>query len=137
MVTEKKLRDSFRFVGPVPFSEILDYYSLLDVFVVPRTSAPVCQVVTPLKPLEAMALQIPVVTSNVTDLRELVADGETGIFFKAEDPESLSSACIQLTHDASVRRKLSRASREWVRRERDWRAITLRYDSLYSFILRV
>lgn len=136
IVDERGLNDSFRFVGLVPFDRVLDYYSLLDVFVVPRISAPVCHMVTPLKPLEAMAMEIPVIASDVRALREMVIEGQTGVLFQADDPKSLASACVRMARDHGGRRQLSQTARAWVERERDWRAIALRYDSIYSSLLR-
>ncbi len=62
------------FTGRVPSAKVRDYHAALDVFVVPRTPDRVCQLVTPLKPVEAMASGLPVVVSSVRALSEIVSD---------------------------------------------------------------
>ncbi len=126
------VQEDWRIVGRVPHSRVRAYYSLLDAFVVPRVAEPVCQIVTPLKPLEAMAMGIPVVASNVSALREIVADGETGLLFDAGNPESLATVCVRAASDGSLRAAMRRAAREWVLAERAWRTIASRYQSVYQ-----
>ena len=69
------------FTGRVPHDQVLDYYRLIDVFVVPRTNDRVSQLVTPLKPYEAMAMERALVVSGVGALLEIVTDGVTGRSF--------------------------------------------------------
>jgi PEP-CTERM/exosortase A-associated glycosyltransferase len=118
--------------GRVPHADIQRYYSLLDVFVVPRTSHRVSQLVTPLKPYEAMAMERAVVVSDVTALREIVTEGETGLMFRAEDPADLADVLERLVDDASLRTRLGRSAREWVRQNRTWSANGRRYRELYE-----
>lgn len=136
LAREYGVEDSWRFVGRIPHSKMQEYYSLFDVFVVPRLPEPVCEIVTPLKPLEAMAMGIPVVASGVSALREMVQDGKTGLLFEPGDPESLASVCVQIGMDSPLRRDLSVAARSWVERERDWAHITSRYSSIYQLLLK-
>ena len=78
------------FTGRVPSAKVRDYHAVLDVFVVPRTPDRVCQLVTPLKPVEAMASGLPVVVSSVRALAEIVQDGETGLLFPPLDAGALA-----------------------------------------------
>jgi glycosyltransferase involved in cell wall biosynthesis len=124
--------ESFRLLGRVPHEEMPRYHSLLDVFVVPRLPLPVCETITPIKPLEAMAMGVAVLASDVGGLRELVRDGETGRLFRAGDADSAARACLELGRDADLRAGLAGRAREWVAAERDWRTVAEAYRSVYG-----
>jgi len=108
------------FPGWVPHSTVTRYYSMFDVFVVPRIDAQVCRLVTPLKPLEALVLGLPVVVSDLPALTELVKPGERGLTFRAGDPADLAQVLERLYHDPGLRRDLGDRARSWVLRERTW-----------------
>ena len=118
--------------GRVPHDEIARYYSILDVFVVPRTANRVSRLVTPLKPYEAMAMELPVVVSDLPALREIVAPGETGLAFRADDADDLAEVLAGLLDDAALRARLGRRAREWVGEERTWAANGRRYRELFE-----
>lgn len=119
------------FTGRVPHDEVLRYYGLIDVFVIPRTADRVSQLVTPLKPFEAMATGRAVVVSGVDALREMVIEGETGLTFRPEDPEHLVSVVLPLIAGKERREALGRAARAWVCAHRTWTQNGLRYLELY------
>ncbi|GAA4129040.1 glycosyltransferase family 4 protein [Actinomadura keratinilytica] len=119
------------FPGRVPMSSVRRYHAVLDVFAVPRRADRVCQLVTPLKPVEAMAGGIPVIASDVRALREIVEPGVTGTLTVPEDPEAWADALSQLIYSPEQRRKIGQSAREWVRVERTWRAVADRYRSAY------
>lgn len=126
------LGDAVVFTGRVPITEVQRYYAQIDVFVVPRTNDQVSRTVTPLKPLEAMALQRAVVTSDVPALRELIVPGETGLVFTAEDAPALAATVEPLLDDPASRARLGKSAREWVIAERTWRRNGERYRQLYA-----
>jgi glycosyltransferase involved in cell wall biosynthesis len=118
--------------GRVSRDEVLRYYSLIDVFVVPRTSDRVSRLVTPLKPLEAMATGKAVVVSGVAALIEMISDGKTGCVFRPEDAESLVSVLEPLVADAGRRGQLGAAARRWVVEHRTWQNVGQLYRELYQ-----
>jgi glycosyltransferase involved in cell wall biosynthesis len=120
------------FTGRVPAARVRDYHAVLDVFVVPRTPDRVCQLVTPLKPVEAMASGLPVVVSSVRALAEIVRDGETGLLFPPLDAAALADQLKQLLDNPELRRKLGASAREWVARDRTWAHNAARYREIYS-----
>ncbi|MFL5680048.1 MAG: glycosyltransferase [Chloroflexota bacterium] len=124
--------DTVIFTGRVPHDAITAYYSVIDVFVVPRTNDRVSQLVTPLKPYEAMALERALVVSGVAALREIVTDGETGLTFRPEDADDLANVVEPLLDDPARRAALGRAAREWVAANRTWRQNGIRYRELYE-----
>jgi glycosyltransferase involved in cell wall biosynthesis len=118
--------------GKVPHAEVRRWYSLLDVFVVPRKGNRVARLVTPLKPYEAMALERAVVVSDLPALREMVIPGETGMAFRAEDAADLASTLAGLLDDPALRTRLGKRAREWVATERSWSRNGRIYRSLYE-----
>jgi glycosyltransferase involved in cell wall biosynthesis len=119
------------FTGRVPSASVRDYYALLDVFVVPRTPDRVCQLVTPLKPVEAMASGLPVVVSDVKALGEIVRDRETGVLTPPLDPGALADRLQELLASPDLRAKLGRSARDWVARDRTWAHNAIRYREAY------
>ena len=78
------------FVGRVPHDEVERYYSLIDILAYPRKAMRLTDLVTPLKPLEAMAQRKLVAASDVGGHRELIRDGVTGTLFPAGDPPAIA-----------------------------------------------
>ncbi len=123
-----------RFTGRVPHAEIQGYYEAIDVFVVPRRNERVCRLVTPLKPVEAMALERCTVVSDLPALAEMVEEGVTGRTFAAEDPVALADVVGPLVDDPGLRRRLGAAARERVTQERTWDANGRRYLDVYRSV---
>jgi len=123
------------FTGRVPSARVRDYHAVLDVFVVPRTPDRVCQLVTPLKPVEAMASGLPVLVSGVKALGEIIRDGETGLVFPPQDAGALADQLQQLLTSPGLRTKIGSAAREWVARDRTWAHNAIRYRQAYSDLL--
>jgi glycosyltransferase involved in cell wall biosynthesis len=126
--------DHVVFTGSVPNALIGSYYGLIDIFVVPRTRERVNQLVTPLKPYEAMAAGTLVVVSSIPALREVVTDGETGLTFTPEDSEDLARVLQSVLVDRDSRNQLARRGRAWVVEHRSWRASGEAYRALYERI---
>ena len=87
--------------------------------------------VTPLKPIEAMAGGVPVIASDVRALREIVEPDVSGVLTLPEDPEAWANSLESLIYSPEQRRKIGQAAREWVRAERTWRAVTARCLTAY------
>jgi PEP-CTERM/exosortase A-associated glycosyltransferase len=125
------LRDKVVFSGRVPHSEVQRYYDLVDVLVYPRLSMRLTELVTPLKPLEAMAQGRLLVASDVGGHRELIRDGETGVLFKAGDAEALARKVLDLLADRQAWAPMREAARRFVERERNWALSVGRYRDAY------
>ena len=120
------------FPGRVPAAKVRQFHALLDVFVVPRTPDRVCQLVTPLKPVEAMASGLCVVTSEVKALTEIVKHEVTGMQTVPQDPVSLADCLERLLYSPDIRRKLGDNAREWAARDRTWAHNAVRYRDAYA-----
>jgi glycosyltransferase involved in cell wall biosynthesis len=119
------------FAGRVAYADVNAYYSLLDVFVVPRRQVGVAQLVTPLKPYEAMAMERAVVVSRVEALAGMISEGDTGLSYRPEDPVDLADVLEPLLFDQERRETLGRTAGAWVREHRTWRRSAERYLELY------
>lgn len=119
------------FTGRVPHEEIGRYYNLVDLLVYPRRSMRLTELVTPLKPLEAMAQGRLLIASDVGGHRELVRDGETGVLFRADDPEDLAKTVHTVLGHPERWPELRTAARQFVEEERSWPASVARYRDLY------
>jgi glycosyltransferase involved in cell wall biosynthesis len=106
---------AIRFVGRVPHDEVDRYYALCDVMAYPRKASRLTELVTPLKPLEAMAQGKLVAASSVGGHRELIADGETGTLFAPDDPADCARVLADLLRRrgdwAALREAAARTSR--------------------------
>jgi glycosyltransferase involved in cell wall biosynthesis len=120
------------FPGRVPMSQVRSYHAALDAFVVPRTPDRVCQLVTPLKPVEAMASGLPVVVSAVHALTEIVTDKVTGAQFPPGDAGALADVLQRLLENPGLRRELGENARAWVARDRTWERDAERYRDAYA-----
>ena len=129
---ERGLEDVVIFTGEIPHDQIAAYYVMLDVFVIPRTRSRVTELVTPMKPYEAMAMEKAVVVSDVAALKEVVTDSETGRVFAADDAESLTQTCTELIENPTLRMQLGQKGCEWVRSERAWARVVEGYRGIYE-----
>ena len=124
--------DKVVFTGRVPHEQVQMYYDLLDVLVYPRLSMRLTDLVTPLKPLEAMAQGRVLAASDVGGHQELIVDGKTGVLFKADDPQALAVKVGGLIDAQAEWPALRAAGREFVESERNWKASVGRYKSIYG-----
>lgn len=128
--------DLCRFVGRVPHDEVERYLGVIDITPFPRKPLPVCEMVSPLKPLESMASGIPVVVSSVRALSEMVPDAAHGLIVPASDVEALTEALVSLVDDPDLRTSIADTARRWVSTERSWEVIARRVGSLYEELQR-
>jgi glycogen(starch) synthase len=123
------------FAGRVPHDLIARYYNLIDVLVYPRLPMRLTDLVTPLKPLEAMAQGRLLAASDVGGHRELIKDDKTGILFKAGDANAMAGALLELLLHVERWPALRQAARHYVETERNWRASVARYADIYEGLI--
>ncbi len=132
LATELGVRDNVIFTGRVPHADVQRYYDLIDVLVYPRLSMRLTDLVTPLKPLEAMAQGRLLAASDVGGHRELIRDGETGVLFKSADPADLAAKVLELIEHPERWPALKSAAHRFVETERNWRVSVARYQDIYE-----
>ncbi|MDJ0644037.1 MAG: glycosyltransferase, exosortase A system-associated [Erythrobacter sp.] len=123
------------FAGRVPHSEVERYYSLVDVLAYPRKASRLTDLVTPLKPLEAMAQRRIVAASNVGGHRELMKHGETGFLFAPDDPSACAAALSEVLSSREEWSVIRNRGVAHVRARHDWAINARRYQDVYHLLL--
>ena len=135
-VESSMVADHILFTGRVPHDQVERYYSLIDILVYPRKKMRLTDLVTPLKPLEAMAQQRLVAASDVGGHRELIEDGVTGTLFPANNPQGLADAICKMLAERAGWAERKAVARAYVERDRNWSANILRYEPVYQMLLK-
>jgi len=131
-VSRLGIADKVMFAGRVPHEEVDRYYDLVDVLVYPRLSMRLTDLVTPLKPLEAMAQGRLVVASDVGGHRELIRDGANGYLFRAGAASALVERVLDVLAHAEFWPAIKSEGRRFVETERNWRKSVSRYRAVYD-----
>ena len=136
LAAELGMQEVIAFPGEVDHSHINAYYKAIDLFVIPRIPDYAADWVTPLKPYEAMALERPIIVSDLPALKEIVGDHEErGLVAKPADVESLVEQLQRYIDDPDMRQRKVNTAREWVFAERTWSANAKRYDAIYRRLM--
>jgi glycosyltransferase involved in cell wall biosynthesis len=126
------LKDSVVMPGRIPHERIAGVYSLIDILAYPRYSMRLTELVTPLKPLEAMAMGKAFVASDVGGHRELIRDGETGLLFRAGSTDALVACLEKIINDRKLRTDLQANAVKWVNNHHTWQKTTSVYSDVYK-----
>jgi len=118
--------------GRIPQERIPGIYAVIDVLVYPRYSVRLTELVTPLKPLESMAMRKPVIASDIGGHRELIRDGYTGVLFKSGDVSALTQTITRVLDDPGLQDRLAAQGLDWVCRNRTWGKTTAVYSEIYA-----
>lgn len=121
------------YAGSIPHEEVQHWYASFDCCAYPRKNDVVCRYVPPMKVLEAMAMEKPVIVSNLPPLTEMVQHMKTGLVCEPENPKSLAS-CLLMLMDKTVATKLGKSARRWVKAHRTWQKNGELYLKMYSNI---
>ncbi|MDX8355650.1 glycosyltransferase [Cognatiyoonia sp. IB215182] len=119
-ITNSRLGEYVRLEGPRPQSEVIEAMRGAAVLACPcvigadgnRDGLPTVLV-------EAMALGLPVVSTNVVGIPELVRDRKTGLIVPDGDPQALADALVSMAQDPALRASLSKAARNLIEAEYD------------------
>ena len=129
------IADRVIFTGRIPHAEIERYYGLIDVLAYPRRRIRLTELVTPLKPLEAMAQGRMFVASDVGGHRELVEHGATGFLCKADDVAALAHAIAEVLDHRDMWPRIAARARHFVENERSWTRSVRRYQDVYASVI--
>lgn len=130
-IADLSLTDAVLTPGRVPHDEVDAYYGLIDVLVYPRRAMRLTELVTPLKPLEAMAQGKLVAASDVGGHRELIHHGSTGHLFQPDCPQALAECVQHMLQHREQWEAMRQAGRSFVETERSWSHSVERYDAVY------
>jgi glycosyltransferase involved in cell wall biosynthesis len=135
MVKDASLQEVVRMPGRAPHERIAHYYALIDVFAFPRKPFDVCELVSPLKPFEAMAMGKAVVASDVQAMAEYIVHDVNGLLFTKGNATSLAQQLSRLLESPKLREDVAREGQRWVRLERTWRRTAASISSYYEQLL--
>lgn len=134
-VQELGLEGNVIFTGRVNHERVQDYYNQVDIFIYPRLSIRLTELVTPLKPLEAMAQGKLVVASDVGGHKELMVEGVTGCLFKAGDKHALAHTVLSLLDVPESWDAMRKAGRSFVEQQRNWARSVSCYKNIYTRLI--
>ena len=134
-IRNQKLENACCLTGRVPHEKVRDHYAAMDVLVYPRLRSTLTEMISPLKPLEPMAMGKPVVASDVGGLRELVAPGESGYLFEAGSVTSLCAALRPFLDGNVNTEQLGQRARDYVEQHRQWKHQAAKYEDAYRIAL--
>jgi len=132
MAAEMNLNKAVVFTGRVPFAEVERYYDLVDLFVYPRRKSRLTDLVTPIKPIEAMAKERVVLASDCGGHKEIVTHRLNGLLFASDDANALADGIVAAVQDQEAWPLMGKNAREYVIRERTWATSVDRYEPVYE-----
>ena len=132
LANKRGVDDRIMFVGRVAQSEVARYYGLVDLLIYARHPTRLTDLVTPLKPLEAMAQKRLFLASDVGGHQELIRDNDTGYLFKAGDLNDLSKRIVEILADRGSWPKVLANGRRFVEEERNWHKSVVGYEDVYA-----
>ncbi|MGI5310494.1 TIGR04063 family PEP-CTERM/XrtA system glycosyltransferase, partial [Rheinheimera sp. WS51] len=132
LVQQLGLTDSVIMPGRVPHADVNQYYSLVDLLVYPRKSMRLTELVTPLKPLEAMAQGMTQLASDVGGHNELIEHGKTGWLFQKDNIQDLAEQAIRHLQKLSSQQEIKQNGLAFVNEQRTWQLSVARYQPIYE-----
>jgi len=136
LIKSLNLSDNILFMGVLPHANILRYYSLVDMIILPRLNQRVCRIVTPLKPLESMLFKTLTIASNLPALRYTISDEETGVLFEPENPQDLASKILKYSNNPEEKKRIEEQAYNNVIENYSWDKITPKYEKIYISLMK-
>jgi len=125
------------FFGSMPQKELIPYYSIVDMIIIPRANKKVCRIVTPIKPIEAMRFNTLVIASDLPALRYSIIDNKTGALFKPENEKDLAAKVIYYYRNPELKGEIEKYARKYVEENFSWEKVIQKYKKLYQNLLRI
>jgi glycosyltransferase involved in cell wall biosynthesis len=107
---QTQLGNSIQFLGEITGPAKLDLFRRATLFILPSYGEGLPYVL-----LEAMAVGLPVITTPVGAIPEIIKDGQQGFLITPGDHEALARHILQLIGDESLRQEMSLANRQLIR----------------------
>ncbi|MGV9199492.1 MAG: glycosyltransferase family 4 protein [Promethearchaeia archaeon] len=134
-IRKSSIKDDIIISGIVPFNEIKKYYSIIDIFVIPRLNLKVNRLVTPLKPLEVMAMEKLLIASDLPALREQIIPKVSGVLFEPENPTALSKKLEYYLNNQDKLERIGKNARDYVKKHYEWKKIVKKYLPIYEKLM--
>jgi colanic acid/amylovoran biosynthesis glycosyltransferase len=128
-----ELQDSLAFLGALPFDQVLRKYKDADIFVLPCVVAKNGgRDVTPNALIEAMAMKLPVISTRMAGIPEIVEDGVSGLLIPPKNARALAQALMKLIREPAVRKSLGENARRRVEERFDISKNASQYLHLFA-----
>ncbi|KKN58980.1 hypothetical protein LCGC14_0546550 [marine sediment metagenome] len=135
VIEDEDLRNNIIFIERVSHTEIKNYYSIVDIIVIPRLNRYECRMVTPLKPLDAMICKKLVIASDLPALRYTITPYVTGLLFKPGDPNDLAFKILEYINYPKMCRGLVNHAYNNVLQNFTWEFVVPKYEEVYSKLI--
>jgi N-acetyl-alpha-D-glucosaminyl L-malate synthase BshA len=137
LAKDLQIEQNIVFIDQIPHTELIKYYSLADVFVLPSITNKMEEtegfgVVL----LEAMACGLPVIGSDTGGIPDIIKNGETGLLVRQKDSQDLGNQLIKLLTDADLRKKMIGNARNLIEAQFSWEVVAERFIEIYRDVLR-
>ncbi|MBU1310852.1 MAG: glycosyltransferase, exosortase A system-associated [Gammaproteobacteria bacterium] len=132
LISQLKLDDAVLMPGRVPHHQVMQYYSLIDLLVYPRKAMRLTELVTPLKPLEAMAQGKTLLASDVGGHLELIEHGKNGWLFQRDNIEDLAEQAIRALTQRERDHDIAENAYHYINTQRNWAVSVGRYHNVYG-----
>lgn len=131
LTAESRLTGRVRFAGEVAHADVPVVLQQIDIFAMPSTWEGFG-----VSAIEASAMELPVVASDIHGIPDVVVDGETGLLVPPSDAAALADAIARLADDAPLRRAMGAAGRAYVERHYRWQDNAAQMERLYAATAR-
>lgn len=136
LINKLKISKYIIFLGLIPHNEINQYYSIIDIIVLPRINSDLNRIVTPLKPIEAMAFKKLVIASDLPALRSTIIPKKTGDLFIPEDPLDLASKIVYYLKNPNLKQEIENYSQKYIEENFLWEKTVPIYKKIYNDLIR-
>jgi glycosyltransferase involved in cell wall biosynthesis len=130
LTAELRLDGCVRFLGEVAHEDVPGVLRTFDIFAMPSLAEGFG-----VSALEASAMELPVVASDIHGIPDVVVHNRTGVLVPPRDVNALADAIAQLVADADLRRRMGAAGRAYVQQHYDWRNNTTLMERLYEEVV--
>ena len=137
LINELNVAEKVLFLKSLPHEELIKFYSIVDMIILPRLDRAVCRLVTPMKPLEAMWFKKLVIASNLPALKYTIIDGKTGVLFDPENSEALASKILHFHQQVKEKEKIENYAREYVEKNFAWKNTIPKYKEFYLKLVQL
>lgn len=120
------------FLGRLNHLQVVELLRKTDILVMPSVYR---SEVFGVSAIEASAMRIPVVASDLEGVREAVIDGVTGIFVPPRDPKAIAEACINLINNPEIRKKMGDNGRQYIKEKFEWENCVKKMVDIYKMVL--
>ncbi|MBI5284914.1 MAG: glycosyltransferase [Chloroflexi bacterium] len=131
LAADLAIRGRVQFLGEVAHEDVPAVLQRLDLFAMPSTWEGFG-----VSAIEASAMELPVVASDIHGIPDVVIDGETGVLVRAGSAPALAGAIARLAGDAELRRAMGAAGRAFIERHYRWQDNAALMERLYEDLLR-